>query len=388
MSRPPASTRLAWPDVAKGMSILGVVLLHVCLAVPKAETSTLALLNTLADPLRMPLFFLISGLFATKIFHFSFSRLVTGRLWFFFVPYLIWVPAELYLKSREYFLVHDTPMPPLREYLEALVLGSNMAWFLYALMVFNVILWLTRNMPAPAAVTVSFFPILALPLHAEFHMWGKAVLYLPIFFLGAYARTGIITFAERALTPIYLGATMLIYLVGLALFLGWQHIAKTSELAVFWPLPGAGMVGAAEIELLVRLATHVLMLPAGLTIAVLLSNIAVISQTLQTIGRNTLPVYLGHPLALTLLYHFTQYRLQLPIMPDSGHWITSTGFWMLAATSICFLGGAALWALSRVPVVGWVVTPPPIHGLLRADRAPKIRGTAQARTSNATPANT
>ncbi|UDL75151.1 acyltransferase family protein [Corynebacterium uberis] len=67
----PASPRLAWPDVAKGVSILGVVVLHVSLVVPYGTDSFIAQVNHLLDPLRMPLFFLVSGMFSTKILRYS-----------------------------------------------------------------------------------------------------------------------------------------------------------------------------------------------------------------------------------------------------------------------------------------------------------------------------
>ena len=41
--------RLAWPDVAKGVSILGVVLLHVSLAVPQGMETTAANINQILE---------------------------------------------------------------------------------------------------------------------------------------------------------------------------------------------------------------------------------------------------------------------------------------------------------------------------------------------------
>lgn len=355
------TARLAWPDVAKGISILGVVALHVTLAVPHGEDTALATINALLDPLRMPLFFLISGLFATKVFSFTFAELFTKRLWYFLVPYAVWVPVELYLKNREYFVVHGSEMPPLQDYLVHLVLGINMAWFLYALVLFNLLLWATRKLPSVVAMLISFVPVIALPMHFEVHMIGKAVLYLPIFFLGAHLRTLLLRFGERALTAPYLSVTGLLYIVGLAVHLLWARISVASEITVPWPLPGAEAVGGPELELVIRLATHFLMLPAGITVSVAISKVAVISTPLQFLGRHTLPIYLGHPIALTVLYHYTQYRLQLPITPDAQHWIESTGFWVAACFVISAVGALTMWSLSRVPVLGWTVAPPAIH---------------------------
>lgn len=353
-----ATQRLAWPDVAKGISILGVVLLHVTIAVPDAQDTLLAQANRLLDPLRMPLFFLISGFFSSKVFRFSFTELFTRRLWFFLVPYCVWVPVELYLKGMEYQAVFGDEPRDAASYLYHLVFGVNMAWFLFALTVFNVALWLVRSWPVWAAMAVSFLPLLTLPWHFEFHMLGKAVLYLPIFFFGVYARKGIRTYAERALEPRVLAATAAVYAAGLAVFIGWRNYRDTHIIELPWPGLGASTIDGAAVELVVRLATHFLMIGAAITLAVAVAKVPVVSQGLQFIGRHTLPVYVGHPIALTALYHFTLYRLQLPISSDADHWVASTGFWMLAALLISAIGGLALWALSRIPVIGWTVTPP------------------------------
>ncbi|HCG2982640.1 TPA: acyltransferase family protein, partial [Corynebacterium striatum] len=66
----PSQPRLAWPDIAKGISILGVVLLHVTLTVPESSETRLAAFNVWLDPLRLPLFFLVSGYFSSKVFSF------------------------------------------------------------------------------------------------------------------------------------------------------------------------------------------------------------------------------------------------------------------------------------------------------------------------------
>lgn len=364
--------RLAWPDVAKGISILGVVTLHVTLAVPAGEHTMLAAINMLLDPLRMPLFFLISGLFATKVFRFSFAELFTRRLWFFLVPYLVWVPVELYLKNREYHVVHGSEMPGIGDYLYHLVLGVNMAWFLYALILFNLLLWATRRLPPPVAMLISFLPVIALPFHFDVHMIGKAVLYLPIFFLGAHLRAILLRFAERSLTPGYLWATAGTYLTGLGLHVLWARLPEENVMAVPWPLPGAETVGGPELELVIRLLTHFLMLPAGIALSVAIARVLVVSQALQFLGRHTLPIYLGHPIALTVLYHYTQHRLQIPITPEAGHWVASTGFWIVACFAISAVGSLALWSLSRVPVLGWTVAPPALRtaGTKDASRRP------------------
>ena len=56
-----------WADVAKAISIIGVVLLHAILVVPGGEDTYLRAFYLLLDPIRMPLFFMISGLFSHRV---------------------------------------------------------------------------------------------------------------------------------------------------------------------------------------------------------------------------------------------------------------------------------------------------------------------------------
>ncbi|WP_158268639.1 acyltransferase family protein [Corynebacterium yudongzhengii] len=366
--------RLAWPDVAKGISILGVVLLHLTIAVPDAQNSFLAQANRILDPLRMPLFFLISGFFSAKILKFSFRELFTRRLWFFLVPYTIWVPVEVRLKMYETSAVFDSEMPALASVIGNVLLGVNMAWFLYALVWFNIFLWAVRKLPSWAGFALSFSPLLTLPWHFDYHMFGKAVLYLPIFVFGCCARRYLRTFAERCLHPTYLAGTAVLYAVGLAVFIGWARFRENNELILPWPSFGAETIDTPAIELPVRLITQFLMLAAGITLAVVVAKIPLISPALQFIGRHTLPVYIGHPIALTVLYHYTQYHLQIPVSEDADHWIGSTGFWMAATFAICIIGGLSMWALSQIPVIGWTVTPPPIEKRSRVREISTSRG--------------
>ena len=366
--------RLEWPDIARGISILGVILLHVSLAVPGGMDTPAAQFNVILDPLRMPLFFLVSGFFATKIFNFTFLELITRRLWYFAVPYTIWVPVELFLKAREYQAVHGREMPPLSHYVEHVLTGTNMAWFLYALVLFNIILWLTRRLPWWGALLVSLLPILILPLHDQPHIIGKAVLYLPIFIMGAHLRGPIGSFAATALSPsrlIWSGTT---YLAGLGLLFGWNKLAASSfDVEVPWPLPLADTVAAPEIRLVVLLIVQALMLLMAITITVVISKIVWLAEPLKFFGRHTLVLYLGHPMALILGYHMLQYRLQLQIIPHAEHWLNDTAFWMLYAFAACLVGGLAFWVITQIPVLKWTLTPPALPAPASATPAPAAK---------------
>jgi len=174
------------------------VLLHVTLVVPEGELTWLAALNVWLDPLRLPLFFLVSGYFSTKIFRYSFSELFTRRLWFFLVPYTVWMTVELWTKRIEYHWVFGDPYLQVTELLYNLLLGHTMAWFIHSLILFNIFLWAVRKLPAWAGIGLSFTPVIFIAWQEQFQFISKAIMFLPIFVGAAYLREPITRFAAAA----------------------------------------------------------------------------------------------------------------------------------------------------------------------------------------------
>lgn len=361
-STAPARERLAWPDVAKGVSIIGVVLLHVSLAVPQGMDSLAAEINHVLDPLRMPLFFMVSGFFSVKILSYGFAELFTRRLWFFLVPYLIWVPIELWTKFREYNMFHETPMPGVWTYVQHVVEARNMAWFLYALTLFSIILWATRKLPHWAGIMVAFLPLLLLPLNAEWHMIGKSVMYLPVFILGARLRSMINEFAATALEPRRIVFGAVLYVVGFGVSALAALLRTPFAERVLLPLGGS--FGVQEVQMIINMMVHLLMLPAAIIGAVLLAKVPVVAPTLQALGRHTLPIYLGHPIALTVLYHYNIRADDWQIELGAEDFWSRTGTWMVVAVLISAVGAIVFWLMMKVPVLKLTLAPPRIDHLL------------------------
>ena len=360
------SHRLAWPDVAKGLSILGVVLLHVTLAVPEAQDTWLAAFNVWLDPLRLPLFFLVSGYFSQKVFRFSFAELVTRRLWFFFVPYVVWMLIEQQTKRVEYHWVFGDPIFDPSQMVASLLVGHSMAWFLYALILFNVFLWCVRTLPGWLGLLLSFLPILFMAWQAEFHSIAKAVMFLPVFVAAAYFRDAITAFADALEAPFQgrweqrtlwaYSATLVAYAVGFFIRRDWDQRANPMEVA--WPLPGAEVLADHDLHILVRMVEQFFEVPVGIAVAVAVSYIPAVSTGLRFIGAHTLPIYLGHPIGLTVLYGFPMalYPREVSL---AGQWpLDNTWFWLSMCMVYAGLASLALWALGKIPVLGWSLKPP------------------------------
>ncbi|WP_136141510.1 acyltransferase family protein [Corynebacterium endometrii] len=384
---PAGVKRLAWPDVAKGISIVGVVLLHVSLQVPDSDKTWLVSLNSWIDPLRMPLFFLVSGFFSSKVLNFSLWELFSRRLWFFIVPYIIWVCVEL-TTARE--LAHQSwgqERLGVGEVAGNLLLGHNMGWFLHALVIFNLILWSCRKLPPWLSMLVSLSPVLFLAFHDVVYFVGKAMMYLPVFMAGVYLRGFIKSFADqfdqalarRRVTPavcVAVAAASASYLFGYWVRRSWDEFEGNPVYA--WPFFGDGLLERPEILLFVRLIEQSTMLPAAILGAVLISRVPVVSHAFQFVGRHTLPIYLGHPIALTLGYGFVVSGRDLTITVDGAWPVENTWFWILACLVSCAVGSLTLWAISRTPVLKWTMTPPAITNVGRKNREPMVNATDAA----------
>ncbi|MCS4488995.1 MULTISPECIES: acyltransferase family protein [unclassified Corynebacterium] len=327
MSTPSDKARLPWPDVARGISIIGVVALHATIEVPGGIDTGLARLNAFIDPLRMPLFFLVSGFFALKVTRFTAKELFTHRLWYLFVPYILWTPIWVLL--TEY--LHRGRIVGLRELTELLFAAHSMYWFLYMLILFTCVLWLSRSWRLSQQLLIPSLIIAVTPLLIQLPIPNihRFLYYLPPFLLGAYLRPWITHFAMSAFKPGHLlGAG------GLAV--GAYQI-ELIEFSAFWePLQFVG----------IRLAY----LPLAVIAAVALSKIPLVGTVLASVGQHTLVIYLGHPIGLSL-----GLLILLPF-EHFGH----THFMVGAALGCSILGAWVLHRVHQLPGLRWLVTPPPI----------------------------
>lgn len=137
--------RLDWADIAKGISILLVVMWHSCF---KAEGS-MVLINTLNESLiflRMPLFFFVSGFFIHKTLSESWSTFLKSKIGNLIYLFLVWSflndivfeTAPILIKFGQ--IKVNNPLiyffhPPAT------------LWFIFALAIGLIVMKLVRNLP-------------------------------------------------------------------------------------------------------------------------------------------------------------------------------------------------------------------------------------------------
>ena len=89
---PRKKQRLLWPDIGKGISILGVCFLHATIYTPDGVYTAANAVNDWLGPVRLPMFFMVSGLFSYKVRRQTLGELWHSRLRFLLIPYIVWAP--------------------------------------------------------------------------------------------------------------------------------------------------------------------------------------------------------------------------------------------------------------------------------------------------------
>lgn len=127
--------RIDWVDVAKGVCILFVVMMHSTLGVEQlvGDTSWMGTLVAWAQPFRMPDFFFIAGLFLIKTIDAPWRRFLDRKVVHFAYFYVIWLVIQCAIKCG---LFAGTPQNVLPNMIEALYQPYGTLWFIYILPIF------------------------------------------------------------------------------------------------------------------------------------------------------------------------------------------------------------------------------------------------------------
>ncbi|HSX68419.1 acyltransferase family protein [Nocardioides sp.] len=287
------SRREPWADVAKGTCILLVVLHHLVhkqldLVAPLGHPhwqDIWASVTWALKPVRMPLFFLVSGFFAAGAIHRPWAqvrRRVLTPAWL----YVVW----LGVLSGFYLLETTTPanrITSIEELARQLVLPATSMWFLYAMTAYFLLARLLRKLPPGPVLAV------AAGLSASVSWWGlegnNEIAFLSHFvyfaagawFPDAVRRVAAADLSLRAVGLVYAAATVVVLVAPLRL--------------------------SASVVLLALLGV-----PLGIAVAQRLSGTAA-AGPLAWLGQRTLQVYVLHLLVIGVLAH-----IPMRIGPDPG----------------------------------------------------------------------
>ncbi|WP_372730050.1 acyltransferase family protein [Nocardioides sp.] len=294
----PPRPRLVWPDLAKGVCILLVVLHHattkhyvdilpVALA-PVGEAW--AGLSHALKPIRMPLFFVISGWFAANALHRPWAR-VARRAASPYYLYVVWLVLLFGVFTVERTLPLNRTQD-LGEFGLDLLWASTGLWFLFALALYFVVSkllvrydarWVLAG-AAAAALLTSALPVdevnrLSVPFHFVYFVLGSR-------YAGLVRRIA----AERRR---WMLPALTVSFVALSVLLTVRPVPRSVDLFLL------SVVGV----------------PAAILLAVVVSRSPRISGPLSRLGRQTLPVYVLHMPVLAVLAHLPAW-----LGPESGAW--------------------------------------------------------------------
>ncbi|MBQ1044660.1 MULTISPECIES: pyridoxal-phosphate dependent enzyme [unclassified Micromonospora] len=283
----PPGDRVVWADVAKGACIVLVVLWHVVvkdylridwrvgLPVPGAW----GLLGEQLLPLRMPLFFAISGIFAANAVARPWRLSGRPRIARNLYLYAVWLLIHTALLALAPGFPTDRATNP-GELLAQLTVTPSNLWYLYALALYFVIAKALRRV-------------------------HPAVLLTAAGVLSAVAATGLLDSPGNR-GQVY--QNLVFFLAGVHLkpyLTRWADGVSTRRLAAAGAAYGIGLAAMALAGAQSRPGVYLLVSVAavafGLTAAARLARHRLAGPALARLGRRTLPVYVIHMPVLALL---------------------------------------------------------------------------------------
>lgn len=143
-----AQDRLAWVDIAKGICILLVVMMHSVTGTGEAMGGEgfLHPVVAFAKPFRIPDFFLLSGLFIGRVIDRDWRLFSDRRVVHFAYFYLLWLVIQSVARYGK--IVGDAGPAAFAAHLaHALIEPYSSLWFIYLLAAFSVVTKLLRRAP-------------------------------------------------------------------------------------------------------------------------------------------------------------------------------------------------------------------------------------------------
>jgi len=267
------AVREVWIDAGRGIAVLLVVLYHASRWFGVAEWEQV---NDYVSSVRMPFFFMISGVLAYRVGTAGAAGTAWRTLWdrrlrLYLWVFVIWegIGTACYLIG---FALRGTPLgvgPMLRDLLLAPVRPQFELWFIWALALFCVLARLLRSLDWRWHLLIAAVPSV-IALTDGFDLgnvgWNGALKYYVFFACGIHLRELLLRFAR---TPWQARAGLL----G-----AWAFLAMAVEAAGL-----RSVVGVYFILCVVGIL-------AGVALGTFLARSAVLAR----IGSSTLPVYLGH----------------------------------------------------------------------------------------------
>ncbi len=289
-------SRMDWIDVAKGMSILLVVYLHAHLFLKESGLSN-TVYGTISwafNPVRMPLFFAMSGLLAVSALQTDWRTLSARKLWYFLYLFTLW--HCLHVVLFKYALWHpfaDFSDPLIWEMALGLVRPSTSIWFIWALIFYFAFARALRHAPVLAAALS-----VAAGLLGETDLLAEAG--------ASYAQQNLFKFLPFFVLPALFGQAVI----------GWVSVRPLQFIVAGVALAGGlklvpDLLASRLDEGFLGLVRQTGGLAIGAGAAIAVARFKPAWKTFAFFGRHTLPIYLIHSLPLSVMTMLVQ-RYEVP----------------------------------------------------------------------------
>lgn len=328
------SSRIDWIDAAKGLSILLVVAYHANIIASSYEIKSQAysLMSAVFQPVRMPLFFAISGFLASSIMHRAWSTVTRKKSLMYVYLFVLW--SVIHLAFFKYVAPHpsaDLSGGLIETVISGFFKPQTGIWFIWALSFYFLLARALVSMPAFAVLltvatsVVAFSPMVE-PLGLNFAQ-VNALKYVPFFVLPAIYGMPALKRLSQSI-PI-MGVLVLALLL---MFLAFRELSASLFIAA----------GMSSVSL------NICGMIGGIMAAIVISKTPVAQTLFGYLGRNTLAIYLIHLLVIALTLPVLE-RLNITSIHDNVAVpilvIVSTGVSIFTAWCLKQLGAYWLFAL-------------------------------------------
>lgn len=178
-------SRIDWIDYVKGVTIILVAQMHISLGTMESMgVSHMWMVDIVefARPFRVPLFFMIAGLFVSRSLQWNRAKFIDAKLFHFVYFYFLWAAIQLTVKiglsgyGNHAFSLNDILLLPIEP--------ISTLWFIHALAIFFMVTRLLKNVP-PIILMSAAVILYASPVHTG---WGAIDEFADryVFFVAGY----------------------------------------------------------------------------------------------------------------------------------------------------------------------------------------------------------
>ncbi|MEM1050341.1 MAG: acyltransferase family protein [Pseudomonadota bacterium] len=321
-----STPRVDWVDYGKGFCIIFVVMMHSTLGVEKAlgETGWMGLVVEWARPFRMPDFFLIAGLFLSRVIARDWRDFLDRKVVHFAYFYVLWLTIQFGFKAPV--MAADIGWGGAAlAYLQAYVNPYGTLWFIYLLPVFFVVTKLTQRLPSALVWGVAAGLEIS-NIHTGNVLIDETASRFVYFYSGYLFAPLIFRFADIVKDHIWVAlAALPVWGVfnGILVFSGYGDLPFIS-LAL-------GFIGAAAV----------------VALSVLLARIDWMAP-IRYCGEHSIVIYLGFFLPMVVT--------RLALLKTG--FITDIGTMSLIVTIAGVVGALMMWWVARLLPFGFLYTRP------------------------------